>query len=77
MDPYVKNIKTRNIKNNYKAKNINYKVMKSYSISLLVTDHDNFDYKKILKYSNLILDCRGKFSFFNKFKNYSSLDDYK
>ncbi len=63
MDPYIKIIQTRNIKSIYKAKKINYKNLKSYSISLLVTDHDWFDYKKILKNSNLILDCRGKFAF--------------
>ena len=30
-----------------------------------MTDHDNFNYKKILNFSKLIFDCRGKFNQLN------------
>ena len=41
---------------------INKKNLSKYDISILMTDHDNFDYKKIYDHSKKIIDCRGKFS---------------
>ena len=35
--------------------------LKEYDCVVLTTDHDKFDYDTILKYSNLIVDTRGKF----------------
>ena len=35
--------------------------VKLYDAVILATDHDYFDYKKILKYSALIIDLRNKF----------------
>ena len=32
-----------------------------YDISILMTDHDNLDYKKIYQDSKCIIDCRGRF----------------
>ena len=37
-----------------------------YDLVVLVTDHDDFDYKKILNESKLIIDCRGKLPFKSK-----------
>ncbi len=37
-----------------------------YDLVILITDHDDFDYKNILNQSKLIIDCRGRFPFKNK-----------
>lgn len=47
-------------------KTINERVLKKYSLVILMTDHDVFDYKFILKYSNNVLDCRGRYKVSNK-----------
>ena len=33
----------------------------SYDAIVIVTDHDNLNYDKILKHSKLIIDTRGRF----------------
>jgi len=61
-DPYFKQIPImRNYKLNLKNKIIKPSSLKAYAAVILVTDHDNFDYKLIKKYSNIIIDTRGKF----------------
>ena len=35
--------------------------LKKFDCVVLITDHDNFPYKLIEKYSKSIVDCRGKF----------------
>jgi UDP-N-acetyl-D-glucosamine dehydrogenase len=35
--------------------------LKTYEATILVTDHDDYDYDLILKNSKLIIDCRGTF----------------
>ena len=49
---------------NYNTKGINLtpKVLKSFDIVLLMTDHDKFNYDKIYKNSKRIIDCRGRYS---------------
>ena len=37
-----------------------------FDLVILVTDHDNFDYKFINKNAKKIIDCRGKFSLSDK-----------
>ena len=32
-----------------------------FDIVVLMTDHDVFDYKMLLKYSKIIIDCRGRY----------------
>ena len=62
MDPMVKTLYPKD--GIYKKKNslkLNYKKLKNYSLVLLLTDHDSFNYTKILKYSKLLMDTRGKF----------------
>ena len=40
---------------------MDYKKLKNFDCVVLLTDHDVYDYKKILSNSNLIFDTRGKF----------------
>ena len=49
---------------NYNTKGINLtpKVLKSFDIVLLMTDHDKFKYDMIYKNSKRIIDCRGRYS---------------
>ena len=58
-DPFVKDkISIQKVK---RINSLNSKVLKSFDIVLLMTDHDLFDYDLIKKNSNLIIDCRGRF----------------
>tara|TARA_B100000902_G_C27317227_1_gene922072 strand:- start:2308 stop:2616 length:309 start_codon:yes stop_codon:yes gene_type:complete len=60
-DKYVKILTKKDEK--FLSKKIkNFSSVKSYDAVILATDHDYFDYKKILKNSNLIFDLRNKFS---------------
>jgi UDP-N-acetyl-D-glucosamine dehydrogenase len=61
-DPFIKKIDSRN----KKFKDINYFHLKynklnKFDLVAILTDHDILDYKKIFKYSKIILDCRGRF----------------
>ena len=49
------------IKKIQKIKSLNSKVIKSFDIVVLMTDHDLFDYDLIKNYAKLIIDCRGRF----------------
>ncbi|MDA7770406.1 nucleotide sugar dehydrogenase [Candidatus Pelagibacter sp.] len=61
-DPHIKNsINTRVLTFNSKSININPHNLRKFDISILMTDHDKFNYKMIYKHSNNILDTRGKF----------------
>ena len=40
---------------------LNAKNLRKFDASILVTDHDNFNYNLIKKYSKIIIDCRNKF----------------
>ena len=58
-DPYSEEkILSKKIK---KTKHLNSKVLKSFDIVVLMTDHDLFDYDLIKNNSKLIIDCRGRF----------------
>jgi UDP-N-acetyl-D-glucosamine dehydrogenase len=61
-DPFIKKIDSRN----KKFKDINYfhlryNKLNKFDLVAILTDHDILDYKKIFKYSKIILDCRGRF----------------
>ena len=58
-DPYIKKIHSRKFK--YKLRSVNLKNINQYDVVFLVTDHDCYDYKKILKNSKLIIDTRNKY----------------
>ena len=47
---------------------INYLKLKKYSAVVIVTDHDFFNYKKILSYSRKVYDTRGVFNKMNNSK---------
>jgi len=66
-DPHFKN-RILIDKFNYNANGINLtpKILKSFDIVLLMTDHDNFKYDMIYKHSKKIIDCRGRYSVDNK-----------
>lgn len=61
-DPYVaKKILVRDFKTNRLGINITPNKLKTYDITILMTDHDKFDYRMIYRYSKKIIDCRGKY----------------
>ena len=61
-DPYVaKKILVRGFKTNRLGINITPNKLKTYDITILMTDHDKFDYRMIYRYSKKIIDCRGKY----------------
>lgn len=62
-DPYLPKIpKLRSFNfSGMKSLRINKKNLKSFDAIILVTDHDNFDYKLIQKNSKLIIDTRHRF----------------
>jgi len=63
-DPLIKNIKI-NSEVELKSIKLDYSKLKEFEIIVIVTDHDSYNYKKILKYSNHILDTRGRFNLKN------------
>ena len=66
-DPYIKNkINTRSLKITKKSLKITKKNLRKFDISILMTDHDIFDYKMIYENSKNIIDCRGRYSIDNK-----------
>ncbi len=61
-DPHIKNnINTRALKINKKGINLTPQNIKKFDITVLMTDHDIFDYKKIYKFSKFIIDTRGRY----------------
>ena len=61
-DPHVKDqIFHKNFKNLKSIKRISSSKIKKFDIVVLMTDHDVFDYKMLLKYSKIIIDCRGRY----------------
>lgn len=63
-DPYIKNIYC----NGKKFASQNPKNYKRYDYVILLTDHSAFNYKKIFKKYNLIMDTRGKYKHKNSLK---------
>lgn len=66
-DPYfIKLKKGRNNKNNVKNRiSLSKKNISSYDCSIIMTDHDDLDYIKILDNSKLVFDTRGIFKKLN------------
>ena len=61
-DPHYKNrIVIKKFNYDKKGINLNSKVLKSFDIILLMTDHDKFKYDMIYKNSKAIIDCRGRY----------------
>ena len=61
-DPYIKKIISRqkNFKN-VKYVNLSYEKLNRFDLVAILTDHDKLNYKKILKNSKAIIDCRGRY----------------
>ena len=67
-DPYVSKISdSRSYPKTINGVRINYRSLKKYFMAIILTDHDKFDYKKVLQNSKIILDTRGRYAF-NKSK---------
>ena len=49
-----------------KSIKINPNNLKKFDLVVLMTDHDLFNYNMIYKYSNKIIDCRGRYKIDNK-----------
>tara|TARA_B100001057_G_scaffold81897_1_gene77417 strand:- start:1247 stop:2542 length:1296 start_codon:yes stop_codon:yes gene_type:complete len=62
-DPLIDEIKINKVK--LKSIKLNYNKLNNFEIVIIITDHDLYNYKKILKFSNHILDTRGRFSLKN------------
>ena len=61
-DPHInKSILINKFGYNKKGININPKILKSFDIVLLMTDHDKFNYSMIYKNSKIVIDCRGRY----------------
>ncbi len=61
-DPYFKELKKgRNNQTSKRRIILNDQNISKYDCSIIMTDHDKFDYKKILKNSNFLFDTRGVF----------------
>ena len=64
LDDWVKKVKIKD--KTYNSINLNYKKLKKYSAVIVCTDHDIYDYKKILKNSKIIIDLRNRYKIENK-----------
>ena len=60
-DPYVTEFTFDN-KSKIKKSSVNLKkdILRESDLTIILTDHDNFDYDLIIKESNLIIDTRGR-----------------
>ena len=66
-DPHTKNFTLPdNIKKIKKLNVLTKKSIKNFDIVVLMTDHDKFKYKEILRASKKIIDCRGRFQISQK-----------
>lgn len=73
-DPYFARIRSgRNISENKKSINLNKNNLKKYDATILLADHDTFDYKLIAKHSKLVIDTRGRFKEI-KLNNYKNIN---
>ncbi len=50
---------------NYKSIKLNYKNLSRFGMVIICSDHDFYNYKKIYKYANLIVDLRNRYKFDN------------
>ena len=61
-DPFINKIESRNKKfKGVNYFNLKYNKLNKFDLVAILTDHDKLNYEKILKYSNLIIDCRGRY----------------
>ncbi len=61
-DPFLDKIpKTRKYSFDFTSIKLDKKNIASFDLIILATDHDEFDYDKIEKYGQIIVDTRGRF----------------
>lgn len=60
-DPFIKKIYTRDFNFGIENIKITPKNLKKFDIVIIMTDHDKFDFKLILKHSKFIIDTRGRY----------------
>ena len=61
LDPFCETSRIKNLfKNSRVYKDINDIKVGTYSAALIVTDHDTINYDKLIKYSKIIIDTRGR-----------------
>ena len=60
-DPYVSKIKIKHKNIVLKSKTLNYKSLGTYDMIVIITDHDMYNYQKIMNNSKLIIDTRGRY----------------
>ena len=60
-DPYVDKITIKGKNLTLKSKNLIYTSLNKYDLVVIITDHDYYNYDKIMKYSKHIIDTRGRF----------------
>ncbi len=65
-DPHIIQFRYKNKKISRNRVNITPKILNSFDVVILMTDHKKFNYGMIEKYSKFIIDCRGKFSLNSK-----------
>ena len=65
-DPFVKNLKSRNLDKTYKSIKLTSKKLKNYDCVFIVTDHSNIDYNQIKNNSKYIVDTRNLYKYPNK-----------
>ena len=67
-DPYINKIpKLRNYNFNMKSIKLNKKILKTFDATIIITNHDNYDYEMIRKNSSLVIDTRNSYG--KNFKN--------
>lgn len=59
-DNYIPNLKTKwfDKEINMKSWKMNYKKLSSFDLTLIVTDHSYYDWDKVVRYSNFVVDTR-------------------
>ena len=62
-DPYINEFEFLHLEKSFqKSIEIKPKNISNHDLIIITTDHDNIDYKLILKHAKLILDLRGRYS---------------
>jgi UDP-N-acetyl-D-glucosamine dehydrogenase len=64
-DPFIKNFRINKPRLNLKSIKLDYNQLNKFEVVIILTDHDYYDYDKILKFSKHIIDTRGRFNLKN------------
>ena len=64
LDDWVKKVRIK--EKTYNSINLEYKNLNKYNAVIICTDHDVYNYDKILKHSKIIIDLRNRYKVQNK-----------